>query len=140
MLKFYILKFENFDFAFQNLVSLAKSNNRLVLNVMWHVIMLTCFFFFCQINPYTEPFCPKLTTHTADLIWHHFMAIPKLKTPWTAHFPNPSFYKFWQRSIFFFSPSTPIESQIGIILSIYFSTESLIPISISSSQLYFSFF
>ena len=51
LLKFYILKFETFDFTLQNLVSLAKSHNRLVLNVMWHIIMLTCFFFFfCQIK------------------------------------------------------------------------------------------
>ena len=33
-LKFYILKFENFDFTLQNLVLLAKSYHRFVLNVM----------------------------------------------------------------------------------------------------------
>ena len=34
LLKFYILKFENFDLTLQNLVSLAKSHHRFVLNVM----------------------------------------------------------------------------------------------------------
>ena len=64
LFKFYILKFENFDFTLQNLVSLAKSHHWFVLNVMWHVIIDMFFFFFWPNQPLNIAVLPK--THNTQ--------------------------------------------------------------------------